>query len=520
MKNTFGRLAAGALACAGLFIGIGDDASAKAAWQAHAGGRANDAGRGGVTQTSDGGFITVGESQSFGAGDYDVHVVKTDICGYFEWAATYDIGGNDYGRKIKETPDGGFIITGMTQNLNNCCTPALSPDIKPRHDAFLMKIAADGTVEWTNTYGGRGDDRGTDVELFYRGERGYVFSGSTSSFGAGSTDAWLVATDPSGNLLWSRVYGGAGADVFNGLVQTSLGGIVATGSTTSYPTINDPAIPLPDLFLVHTNDAGDVLQSRHYGTDGSTEVGYSVIEYMDPQAPSLDGDLVIAGYTTVAVSKGSAYLLRVHSDMSFVGDRIHGGGNTAGLDEFRDLVQAPWSDEILVIGRTFEPKEGFGGYDVLAMRVNGKLDRLDSRIYGGKYDDEGYGICADNTQGGFAWNGMTNTFTFGGEDQFFGLSFSWLDSYCQERVPKMTMSSPAFKEQKAPTAAPYAWVQCGARVSGVYNKGYELLCSTCGLEEKQDDSGNELSFRSPLRAPGTAVVRTYERAAGDAAIAR
>jgi len=520
VKNTFGRLAASALACAGLFIGIASGADAKViAWQAHSGGRANDAGRGGVAQTSDGGLITVGESQSFGAGDYDVYMVKTDWCGRFVWAATYDIGGNDYGRKVKVTPDGGYIITGMTQNSRNCCTPSLDPALKPRYDAFLMKISPDGAVEWTKTYGGRGDDRGTDVELFYGGERGYILSGSTTSFGAGSSDGWLIATDPAGNVAWSRVYGGAAADGFNGLVQTATGDIVATGSTNSYAA-NDPVRSGNDIFLVRTTDAGNVRFSYHYGTDESVEVGNSVIEYRTDLG-GREGDLIVAGYSTVAVGKGSAYLLRVHPDLTFVIDHLHGSGNEKGRDEFRDLVQSPWNEDIFVIGCTFEPVYGLGSYDVLAMKVNGKLDNIGARVYGGKDNDQGYGICADDMLGGFAWNGVTSTFTHGLEDQYLGISYSTLESYCEESEPKLTGTRPNFTEKRAPTGEPMVWVQCDARVEASFTRGYKLLCSTCGLdEEKQDDSGNELSFRSPLRAPGAAVVRTYERAADGVASAR
>ena len=506
MKNIFGQLAVSALACAGLFIGISTDASAKAAWQAHSGGRASDAGRGGMTQTSDEGFITVGESQSFGNGDYDVYVVKTDLCGYVQWSAVYDIGGNDYGRKIKETPDGGFIITGMTENLNNCCSNQ-SPILRPTHDAFLLKIARDGGVEWTKTYGGRRDDRGTDVELYDGGRSGYLVSGSTASFGAGSTDGWLIATDLAGNVAWSRTYGGVNPDGFNGLVQTASGDIVATGYTNSYPRrgVDNGTY---DLFLVRTDNQGMNPRARHYGEEASYEVGNSVIEFSSPLSPGIDGDIIVAGYSTAAVSKGSAYLLRVDPMLGCVTDHLYGSGDVAGLDQFRDLVQVPWADEIFAIGGTYQPKGGFGGYDVLAVRVDGALGLTFAHVYGGRGDDEGYGIGVDNIQGGFGWNGVTTSFTFGGEDQYLGLSFPWLDTYCNESEPKLNDTEPHFPCTEMKLNSSQVYVECNARVGAIYiRRSYELLCSTCGLDgEEQDDSGNELSFRSPLRAPEGAIV--------------
>ena len=502
----FGQLTVSALACAGLFIGISTDASAKAAWQAHSGGRANDAGRGGMTQTSDDGFITVGESQSFGNGDYDVYVVKTDLCGYVQWSAVYDIGGNDYGRKIKETPDGGFIITGMTENLNNCCAN-LGVDIRPTHDAFLLKIARDGGVEWTKTYGGRRDDRGTDVELYDGGRSGYLVSGSTASFGAGSTDGWLIATDPAGNVNWSRTYGGAGVDAFNGLVQTASGEIVAAGYTNSYPRF-DIDNGTYDIFLVRTDNLGTNIRAYHYGDDRSNEVANSVIEFMSPFSPSRNGDIVVAGYSDLAIGKGSAYLMRVSPDLAtLVTDHLYGSGDEKGLDQFRDLVQVPMTDAIFAIGSSFRPKGGFGDYDVLAMHVDDMLNKVYAHVYGGRGNDDGYGIGVDNIQGGFGWNGATTSFTFGGEDQYMGLAFSWLDTYCNESEPKLNEARPSFRPREMKVGTSLAYVECSARVGANYIRGYELLCSTCGLDgnEEGDGSGNELSFRSPLRAPGSAT---------------
>lgn len=95
--------------------------TAHAQFQTIFGGPARDAARGGVLQTTDGGFITAGRASSFGL-TFDRYVVKSDRCGNLVWARTYDIGGEEMVRKIRQVDDGSFIIVGSTENTRHCCT--------------------------------------------------------------------------------------------------------------------------------------------------------------------------------------------------------------------------------------------------------------------------------------------------------------------------------------------------------------------------------------------------------------
>lgn len=492
VKRTIGRLVANGLACAGILAVASTGAFAKAAWQSHAGGKSYDAARGGIVQTPDGGFISVGESQSFGNGDYDIYVVKVDICGAFQWSATYDIGGNDYGRRIRLDPNGGYIITGETENTRHCCT---------RDDAFLMKLTEDGQVEWTKTYGGKGVDEGNDVQLYFGGE-GYVMAGSTTSFGAGESDGWIVAVRRDGSTIWSRVYGGGLSDGFNGLVQTSDGEITATGYTNSY---NIFRILTNDIFLVRTTSNGNVIWSKHYGRD-LDEVGNAII---DVPGRSERNDLVIAGYTKSISPKAEAYLLRVDAGGNYLNDHIYGAGNGEGGDEFRDLAQTPDDTrEIFAVGRILKPSTGFGNFDVFAVRVKGNLGLIWARNRGGEGVDEAYGIGVDFQQGGFAFAGFTTSFTFGKEDVYLGLAFGDGRDYCQDVDPKIVEEVPGYEPQDAPTCEPQIWVECDAKSEPRYVEGYEIICSTCPF--LQNRNGDEdLSFRSPLRDPRQAVMRTF-----------
>jgi hypothetical protein len=145
-----------------------------------------------VQQTSDGGFIVVGTTLSFGAGDFDVYVIRTDVNGNTAWTKTYGGADLDEGRSVWQTTDGGFIITGLTYSFG-----------AGSRDVYLIKINSFGDVLWEKTYGGVSAEIGYSVQQTEDG--GYIVVGETSSFGAGNLDVYLIKTDSLGNQIATDV---------------------------------------------------------------------------------------------------------------------------------------------------------------------------------------------------------------------------------------------------------------------------------------------------------------------------
>src|ERR1044071_3573672 len=116
-------------------------------------------------------------------------------------------------------------------------------------DAYLIKTDSSGTLLWSKVYHGNGAEEMSSVRE--TADHGFIITGGTSSAGAGSFDALLIKTDSVGNLTWSKVYGGAGYDYFTYCVQTFDGGYISTGSTTSSGAGNF------DVMIVRANSAGD-----------------------------------------------------------------------------------------------------------------------------------------------------------------------------------------------------------------------------------------------------------------------
>ncbi len=140
-----------------------------------------------VQQTSDGGYIVAGNTASFGAGGYEIFLIKTDANGNIIWAKTYGGTNNDYASSVQQTSDGGYIVAGNTASFG-----------AGGYDAFLIKTDANGNIIWAKTYGGTNNEEAFSVRQTSDG--GYILAGRTNSFGAGGYDVFLIKTDANGDI--------------------------------------------------------------------------------------------------------------------------------------------------------------------------------------------------------------------------------------------------------------------------------------------------------------------------------
>ena len=190
-------------------------------------------------------------TMSYGEGNYEMYLVKTDANGDTLWTRTYGESGNDDCYSIQQTTDSGYIMLGITDNFG-----LSSPDF------YALKLDAAGDTLWTKTYGGNADDYGYGVRQTADG--GYIFVGLTQSFGAGLRDAYLIRTDASGDTLWTRAYGGALDDWANSVQECTDAGFVV-----SVPQENFGAGSY-DFMMLKVDSMGDV-GCNQYNT--ATQVG-------------------------------------------------------------------------------------------------------------------------------------------------------------------------------------------------------------------------------------------------------
>ncbi|MCW4053150.1 MAG: hypothetical protein NWE78_08090, partial [Candidatus Bathyarchaeota archaeon] len=212
------------------------DASGSHMWNQTYGGPSNDRAHS-VIQTVDGGYALAGFTNSFGAGDFDFWLVKTDASGNYEWSQTYGKPSIDRAHSVIQTVDGGYAIVGYTWSFG-----------AGNYDFWLVKMDSAGTHQWNQTYGGEGDDVG--YSLVQTDDGGYTLTGYTSSLGAGGNDFWLVKTDASGSHEWNQTYGGPNYDEAYCMVQTVDGGYALAGYFT--PLVFGPT----DFWFVKTDQYG------------------------------------------------------------------------------------------------------------------------------------------------------------------------------------------------------------------------------------------------------------------------
>ena len=171
-----------------------------------------------VEQTSDGGYVVTGYYHKYWEAGGEHHtiqgacLIKTTANGTFEWMKVFDASNDDIGRSVRQTSDGGYIITGTYTG--------------DERDVWLIKTDSVGNMEWNTTFGGEDDDFGYSVEQTTDG--GYIVAGSTSSYGYGD-NIWLIKTDSKGNKEWDRVFGQGGYQNGRSVQQTIDGGYIVGG---------------------------------------------------------------------------------------------------------------------------------------------------------------------------------------------------------------------------------------------------------------------------------------------------
>ena len=235
-----------------------------------------------VQQTTDGGYILAGNIVG------DGWLIKTDSGGNEEWNSSW---GGSYGEifySVRQTLDGGYIATGSTGSHGNGGS-----------DVWLVKSDSEGNPPiWHRTFGGSLFERGKSVQQTLDG--GFVIVGYTESLGNGGYDVWLIKTDSSGIEEWSLTIGGVDDDIGESVQQTSDGGYIITGYTSSFGNGGE------DVLLIKVTSDGFEEWNQTFGGVNNDQ-GHSVLQ-------TLDSGYIIAGHTSSFGSGGTdVWLIKTDS---------------------------------------------------------------------------------------------------------------------------------------------------------------------------------------------------------------
>lgn len=301
--------------------------------------------------TDDGGIVCITGKGIWACGDVsqyygglDIWVVKLDKNGELEWETTLGTSGDEMDGRVDIAEDGGLYVFGDAANqsgngsIENCAPSGYA-------DGILVKMNANGEVEWNRCHGGNKKDSFSNViEL----PDGYLFGGHSSSLdgdlqGAGyhpghwygqswmplTSDIWLLRTDLDGNVLWSKCYGGTKDEQIVKVFLNEDGGFTVFGTTMSLDGDSQSANNLKPawnleignkLWVFRTDSNGNLLWERAIGTQTEAhEYLADVIKHNDREYTMLAESGCSNGEIEMPCgdyncSNDTAYLLHSHSN--------------------------------------------------------------------------------------------------------------------------------------------------------------------------------------------------------------
>jgi len=355
-----------------------------------------------IQQTTDGGYILGGWSESYISGDKtensfggsDYWVVKLDSIGNIQWQNT--IGGNsgDVLYSFQQTTDGGYILGGVsTSNISGDKTENSQGYI----DYWVVKLDASGNIQWQNTIGGNSDDYLTSIQQTTDG--GYILGGwSNSNISGDKTensqgyyDYWVLKLDPTGNIQWQNTIGGSINDQLYSIQQTIDGGYILGGWSNSNisgdKTENSQGT---DYWVVKLDASGNI--------QWQNTIGGSFLDYLNCMQQTSDGGFILAGSSQSGISGDKTEDSQGGSDYWVV--KLDAFGNI----QWQNSIGGNSDDYLTSIQQTIDGGYILGGYS------NSGISGDKTENYQGLYDywvvklDATGNIQWQNTIGGNSWD--------------------------------------------------------------------------------------------------------------------
>ncbi|MCO4844938.1 MAG: hypothetical protein KC427_02860 [Sulfurovum sp.] len=255
----------------------------KLIWEQNLGGK-RDEYAGGIAATDDGGFLVVGDSNSYGNGYKDVYIAKLDQNG--KEISSHVIGGEkeDSAQALTRTSDGAMMLVGYREL-----------DRSGNTDFFVMKLDQNGNKIWAKTYGEEQADRLNGVTASADG--GIVATGSTRSYKSAQTDMSVMKLDTEGNIVWHKIYGFKYYEYGNAVASIGAGGVMVAGGTSTLGKGDHSA------YMIALDKSGKLIWSHVYGDRNKDRM--NAIARMD------DGSMVAAGGSDSYSRATKFYMLKL-----------------------------------------------------------------------------------------------------------------------------------------------------------------------------------------------------------------
>lgn len=377
-----------------------------------------------VLQTPDGGYIFSGRANS-GNGDVvgyqwnydlfngDVWIVKTDALGTIEWQKLYGGYSNDGGLKIIPTSDGGYAVACVSNSSNGTVTTSIGG-----YDYWILKLDSAGDLQWQKRLGGSGDDFIRDIKQTTDG--GYIVIGYTSSNLPGThglKEAYVVKLTSTGTTQWWKVFGGSADDLGNSIAQTADGGYILTGTTQSSNGNFTANYGMADIFLMKINATGTIEWQKNMG--GTKEdFGQSIVVLADGSyvlsAASSSSDIDV---TTVNRGSTDLWIVKLDTAGNIIWQKSFGGTSSDCYGESK--ITSTSDGGFVICGSTISSNgdasgnHSSGTYDVWVVKLDSNGTKQWHRCFGGSAEDDGHAVI-ETADKGYMIVGMSRTNVSGG----------------------------------------------------------------------------------------------------------
>jgi hypothetical protein len=213
-----------------------------------------------IQQTSDGGYIAAGSLGDWESGWPDFWVLKIFADGAVDWQFKYGGKGSDEAYSIVQTSDGGYIVAGETDSFGD-----------EYHDIWVLKLSSSGDVDWQWACGDYGRPWTSEYAFCVQQtmDGGYIVAGYSHFLDTASWDIWIVKLYASGEIEWQRLYDSGGNDVARFIEQTEDGGYIVAGDTASGRADSLTGLSNSDVWILKLDLRGDVEWEKTYGWIGS-----------------------------------------------------------------------------------------------------------------------------------------------------------------------------------------------------------------------------------------------------------
>jgi len=306
-----------------------------------------------VQQTSDGGYIVVGRTESDDGdvsgyhGNQDLWVFKLDPSGNMIWQNALGGSSGESARSVQQTTDGGYLIVGTTSSNDGDVSASNGGS-----DFWFVKLNSAGSLVWQITLGGTGHETAWSGQETTDG--GYIAAGNTFSNDGdvggnhGQSDFWVVKLDQIGNLDWQNTLGGTGSDGAHSIKQTLDGGYIVTGfsnSTDGDVTGNHGNL---DYWVVKLDQIGNL--------DWQNSLGGTHIEHAYSVGQYPNGQYVISGYAGSKNGDVGAQHAQIEAWITILDSlgNLNWQGTLGGsLSDYGSDVHPTSDGGLIVAGRTY-----------------------------------------------------------------------------------------------------------------------------------------------------------------------